>query len=202
MRRDKLNINELMKAFQGADTLGQLIRQAEDEYWKEGRVICEIHLNEILLSENEEQSHQNLELESIATIEFVTSEEKELVKENVQTLSDEIKNIIHLSENYVEKMFTGNLDENHVLFLEIVQRLDIVVNNLFVLKVKVCSDVTSENHRRWELAEVKLSSCIRQLLNSFESKNFSAMSDIIDYELLGIFDNWLEILSSSDILNE
>lgn len=185
----------IRKEWSGIHYFDGLVKSAEEKFWKDGDVICEVVLNGQSLSEKEEGLYSQLKISEIQKIEFFVSNQKELVNKNISSLTESVRELILLCEVYVENSYKGQRDNKYEDFICIVQSMEIIFDNLRLLKVSL--QTTIQPHLvLWSELEDSTKTIVKHLVQAFDNQDQQLIRDVLDYELLDNLDKWLDLLTN------
>lgn len=189
----------LLEDFFDAENLHQVVVHLEKKYWIENKVICGIYVNGKYIENEAEREFKETELCKVKNLKIVISEVKGLIKENVKSVLERIESLNEVVGEVLQSYRKRDLSQFNLSFVSLVDLLHSIVENLNLLKMTLINNQIyrkdSEFIESWISLEEVLSPTIKELLESFEIKDYVLLSDILEYDLLDIMNSWKSLLS-------
>ena len=194
-----LSRDEIQQNYRSADTLGDVIEIIEKEYWKKGQVLCEIRVNDMYLSEEDEGSFSGSKIDEVSKLFFRTQNVDQLYQESLISILDIIPRIGKESIDVSDLIRNGEIKSATTSLTEIFDSSHWLSNALNLLKPVIFKRTQDENlSDEWSSCERVFESLIREILGAIEKKDYSLLSDLLEYEMAGILEKWLVILDGQD----
>lgn len=190
---------DILSEFESCNNLSEVIDSLEKEYWTKGRVVCEIRVNGVFLTEEDESRLGQENISAIERLEIKSRLPKELMMDAVQSyreLIPEIKNnVLDAAECYRE-MDVKRAQES---FSSVLDACRWLTDALFLLKKNVRNWLRTDlDGEGWKTCEARYIEVIKEIMVAFEAKDYVLLSDLLEYELANSLDEWLIQLSSAD----
>lgn len=192
-----LNRDDLLKLFTVETALDQIIRYYESQFEQKGEVICRIKLNDLQLSEEDEQKFADMPLSKINSFEVETENPNQLFHDVLNYWKAHLPLLIQSADQLAQNIRFKRIEENALELSQFIDQCHMLVNSLGSIH-SLCQHRSIPLSDRWSASELKLWMAFNELLDSFSSKNFSEMADAIEYDLADTFQTWLEILSQME----
>src|SRR5688572_13089010 len=97
MKSITINESEITTRFGACKSLSQVISSLEDEFNKQGQVVCEVTVNGVTLDESDESRFAEAKFEDIKTISLKVSGIGDLLDESLNALFSYIPEMIRVS---------------------------------------------------------------------------------------------------------
>lgn len=186
---------QLIKQFPECRTLKEIISKIETDFSFRGEVICEIHVNGILLNEGDEIKFAESPSEDIRDLAVRSNRPETLVMDAMKSsyvfLPDLDKSCLKTAE-----LFRGSdLAAAQKSFHECLEGCQWLVDTLMHVRGAASGINQPISHpERWFEAEKILMRVIRELSESYSKKDFTLVADLLEYELTGALSIWVEAL--------
>lgn len=184
-----LNKQSIREDFSSCETLSSLIQAVEDKLYEKKKVVCKIVVNGLLLNEDDEKRLSDTRLSEVDFVEIEFRDQAQLLEDScrdLQTWIQEFKaDLINKSELIRSQGSLSAFDFGQV------------VKNLFWLigALQAIKSYRLDNEA-WESVEKQTTSAVKELELSYSSKDFVLLSDVLEYELQTVLDQWRDRLDS------
>lgn len=183
--------DEVRQQFANCATLREVIQNLEKKAWDSGQIVCEVKINGIVLSENEENQFAETLTQSIGTLEILTRTPSELVNDAVRSYQDFIPEIKTASLECSEKFREQNVYEASQQFSGVLEGCRWFTDAVVLLKSNADSWLRQTDlNQKWNLCELGYTKIVKELLGAFEAKDYTLIADLLEYELTNCLDAW------------
>ena len=197
----KLSSDEIGQSYFYCERLRDLILALEKEAQNRDRVVCQVRVNGLSLSESDEVRLGESEISSINEIEVETESIGELKKSSVQTviqlaeaLSDEV---IRLADVY-----RGEFDRDpktggdaRSRFVAVIKNTQTLTEALIVLKPILEESGASPSFSDcWRENENHMIATLHEMTEAFQTEDWALLADVLEYELSTTLDKWRILL--------
>ncbi|MCB9024995.1 MAG: hypothetical protein H6625_01650 [Bdellovibrionaceae bacterium] len=193
--------DELKNIYPSTSSVSEIIADFELQCWEKGSVICEIHLNGIYISEEEEKNLSKKTINDVNTLEILTRDQTELIEVTLRTMNQWIPKIRdrsrELSTFYKIQKEVISADD----FIELIDGCKWLSDSLHLLKPTLLKLVNNpEFEEKWTQSELIFTSTAKEVLSSFEKQDMVLLSDILEYDLSDSLDQWQDLLFSQSTI--
>lgn len=195
---------EIVSRFEGCVSLREAIDRLEADFAKKGEVICEISINGVRLSEEDETNLAFSEFTGVEEIVVKTSRPFELIQEAATSATTFMTRLEAISLEASEAFRQEELDPAYKLFFSTADGLSSLIEMLVSIRRVIFQQaippqvvgphrVLDEN--RWQLAEESFLDTTQELLEAFQRRDFILVADILEYDVPVSLRNWMDILA-------
>lgn len=179
--------SQLHKEFANYNNLGELIRELEHRFELDGKVICEIHVNGMFLSEQDEAQFAGELVKDLKSLRIVTKSPQQLL-EAALTSHAEFCQELSLSAITLAEKARHRSDENiHLHLRRFFDSCQWLISALQVLKGQSTKfEITEE----WRELEARIAKIFKELLDAFAKEDIYLVSDILEYDLSVSLEQW------------
>lgn len=192
---------EIKKQFAGCATLKEIITRIETDFSTRGEVICEIRVNGVLLSEDDEVQYAASSAAEIRDLAVRSNKPADLIIDAMASASaflpDLEKSCLKTSE-----MFRGaDLGAAQTSFHECLEGCQWLVDTLMHVRGAASGiEKPMSQPERWYEAEKVIGRVIRELSEAYSRHDFVLVADLLEYELTGALLVWKETLAHESAL--
>jgi hypothetical protein len=184
-----LSREELVVTYKNGESLQEVVRNAEKEFWEQGKVICSIYLDDVMIDRD--------------SLLKVTSSDYNVLKVNVEDISVLVRDTICSTQEHIKKVcvFTEKtlekyLGEDYNAALK--DFVDIIDNGKYIYESIL---LINEQHQKlynkdvepikkfWLELEVKFMKMLTELTSSFNTEDYVLQADVLEYEFLGVLND-------------
>ncbi len=197
----KLSSDEIVQSYINCDRLCELIQVLENEAQKKDRVVCQVKVNGMVLTEADEVRLAESKLSTVHEIEVETESVAELKKNSVLTiiqLSEALSSeVIRLADvyrgNFQRDPRTGS--DARSRFVAVIKNTQILTEALILLKpILKEQNSSAEFSDNWQENENHMIATLRELTEAFQAEDWSLLADVLEYELSTSLDKWRNLL--------
>ncbi len=187
---------EIETLFADCDSLQDVIRKIETIYTEKGQVVCEVHVNGMLLSEKDESRFSLSKRSELNEITIVASEPQLLIRQALRSTIDFLPGFQEDCLVTSEALRAGDLDKGLRRFREVVENCQWLVETLkHVRGASVAVGRPIDFNEQWSMAEKKITESVREVLSAKERDDFVLIADLLEYEFSTVTESWLEVLT-------
>ncbi|MCB0357864.1 MAG: hypothetical protein KDD40_12695 [Bdellovibrionales bacterium] len=194
--------HEDLKNLYSIDTvLSDIISDFEKQYWEDGSVICEIHLDGSYITEEQEVALREKTINEIKTLEILTRKQNELIEVTLRTMYQWIPKLTERSLQLAEiyKSSANDDSQNQYDFIELIDGCKWLSDSLSLLKPTLLKLVDSKLFSdQWMQCEQMFIVIAKEVLQAYQSADNILVSDILEYDLKEALDQWQEILFTNE----
>lgn len=188
---------DLKKEFADCKDLSEIIQQLEEKIWEQGEVICEVHVNDIFLSENDEERFAKEKIEDIQKLIVLSRKPEELISESLTSAIDLFPKVKSGAVTIADEFRNHGEQASKRSFVELLDACQWISESLFLLKSMLIQKVgKSEFEERWKSIEVLFARVAQDSLKAYDAKDYVLLSDILEYDLTESLDQWYNLLQS------
>lgn len=191
--------NEIQSTFADKLNLQEIIVSIEGELWNRGHVVCEVHVNGMYLSEEDESRMAETTVAEIQSLEVRTRTPQDLIRESLDSLTQLLPWVrdssLRLADELRLKKFLS-LESDLKNVLEATTWVTDALNLLKPTIVRLSGDDEFEQH--WRNLEDGYGKVVREMLIAFEKLDWILLGDILEYDLSSCMNDWLELLGRCD----
>lgn len=187
---------DIGNSFSDCRDLGEVISKLEKQKWQEGKVICEVLVNDLKLTESDESKFSRTTLEELKTLSVRVKSPDELINGAQESLICWVPIVQDKAIAVAEQLRNGN----YVMAMQNLKKVFegctwlsdalVLLRNL-ALGDRLIDPVFASN---WNQQESQFNQLIRDLMGSLERKDYLELADLLEYEVSSNLDKWLEIL--------
>ncbi|MCB0391170.1 MAG: hypothetical protein KDD58_07760 [Bdellovibrionales bacterium] len=197
MQTQMFSHEELKNRYTSDTRISDVVADFEQQFWQNGSVICEIHLDGDYISEEDEKFLADKTVEDIKTLELLIRDQKELIEATLRTMYQWIPKLKDRSLQLSQKFKSENKNDSQEDFIELIDGCQWLSESLFLMKSNLFRYVNSDSfEKRWNKTEQLFGVTAKEVLNAFEKEDSVLISDILEYDLCGSLDQWQDLLFS------
>ena len=190
-----------MQDFFDCDTAKDVFEKIQNELQQSNEVICEFKLNSKIIDDNMEDELVNTSVSDIHTLEIRSQNAEVLLSETLVTSSNYIINLKEDISGIAKLYLKGDLIQAATKFASLLEACDCLVDVLVHTKAdprlnQVNSHQQEALNLSWEQAQNNFASCLSMVLQSFQSRDFVHLSELLEYELNPALDLWQKYLDT------
>ena len=180
---------DLTRDFPEATSLKNIIDQATQVVEDSGEVVCEIRINGIILSENEEDKFAQNSKEEILSLSIKSQEPLKLLDESIVGCSGYIDKIMVAIEKASFLFRTADLAGANDYHSKCIQATEHFVEMITHFKIAY-QTLKGGLPASWLKLEQAMLSSFTQILEGYSNKNYILVADLLEYDLSNIFASW------------
>ncbi len=194
MEITKWTQNEINNDFHKCNTLGELIGSLEAHFVMKGQVVCEISVDGMSLSEEQEHVYKSNSVDNISEIIVKSSTHEALFLDSLDSLC------IILSE--VEQEFVECADFFRLMDLQRAQKifdgtiqksqLALDLNRYFAQASEqyLTPEFSGFSSAQWDTLQKRFLELSYQIYDAFQKKDYILLSDLLEYEFSNLLQAW------------
>ena len=197
MQTKRWSNEALQTEFGGCNVLRDVITELESKFLVSGEVICEIRVNGMFLTEEDEAKFANSHLSEITELEISSRRPQDLISESLQSTLEWVPKVRDYALETSDQLREVGIDKSQVSFAEVLDGCRWLTDALSLLKSVIIT--LSENDRfeeRWLAAENGLSEVVCEIVEAYDAGDCSRLADTIEYDLSTCLDAWNDLLNS------
>jgi hypothetical protein len=187
--------SELTNDFPEANTLQEVIGQLEAKFQLKGEVICEIQVNGIAISEDDEVRLANTPVNDIESLIICSSEPARLIDQALNSCREFIPHVKEACIKTSEALRGTDAAQAQGRFIETMEGCYWLVDTLRHVRGASRGPGTIANLDQWTKLEEKMAAVVRDVVTAFEGKDYVLVADLLEYELSEAVNGWAGVLS-------
>lgn len=186
---------QIIHQFAECTTLREIINRVESEFALKGEVICEIHVNGMMLSEEDEAKFAESPRAEIRDLTIRSNQPGLLI---AQALDSAVAFIPQLSESCLKaaEAFRGHdLQAAQRSFNETLEGCTWLVETLTHIRGAssgVGRPIASAD--RWFEAEKTINRVVREVSAAYTEKDYVLVADLLEYEVTAALEIWIDAI--------
>lgn len=193
--------DEIARDFKDCTTVGEVIRRLETMAASRGEVICEIRVNGRLLDENEEAdltgaSEMKNPRAGLQSLSIRCDRPQHLILQALRSTLAFIPLLVRASLDTSRRFREGDISNGSIQLSEALEGCQWFVETIHHAR-GAASGIGEgiDSIERWHAAEQMLSQVIAELTTTFDRKDFTVVSDILEYDLTAALEMWAPVLT-------
>lgn len=209
MKRTQLAPDEISRIANQCQSVAETFRYIEDQFAKNGEVVCEIHLDGLRLDEYEQARLANVPLGNIRVFEVLSSSPYLLVQEAAQSTRDLCLSIASRAVTCAEYFRAGEVGKACESFFPITTQIEQVVESILNIRriLPLSLELKSSSFAeipldQWDRAESVFLDTSRELFAAFQKRDFISVADVMEYDLGNVLQEWAKLLAPFTLRKE
>ena len=186
--------SEVRETFPGCESLQDVIIAAEQRLSTKGEVVCEVYVNNMLLSESDEQRLSGARVEEIESIKICSRRTEELVAETVGSIISWIPQIKDTALTTADLFRGQDIPGAQRLFADTISACQWLTEAFSLLKSHLRPETDEKFSQEWETTVSGYGDTISHLMAAYEVGDYVLASDVMEYDLTEALDKWLEFI--------
>lgn len=191
--------SEIDQLFSEKKNLKHVISDIEQELFLLGRVLCEIKLNGMSLTPEDEQRFQDTGRREVEIIEVKSESVQRLLRESRVSLKAYLNRIREVAIKAAEALRLGVVQDANEMIGAIVDGSGWVTEMLN--QIRSLDPHFMEVEEGWLEVERNFLKASQELLTAYQVGDVVSIADTLEYEWSNSIEGWLEILSSLETLD-
>jgi len=192
----KISSAELAAEYANCQTLGEVVVELEKKMRAQGRVVCNISVNGMRLSEADEHRLGGTSLHELRHVELEIEEPRELVLSTLHSqiqLSGELQ---RLSLSAAETFRGLDLNPAQAVLISLLDGCRWFTDGLVALKSAPSSLIELPfAPSQWDLSEAEFRRVMSEILAAVERRDYILLADLLEYDLGNALDRWRGLLT-------
>jgi hypothetical protein len=188
---------QIAREFSECATLRDIIHRIETDFSTKGEVICEIHINGMLLDENGESRFAGKPRGEIHDISVRSDRPDLLIMQALRSANDYIPQLEASCLTTAEAFRGPDLGVAQRAFTEMLEGCSWLVETITHVRGAASGIGTPIGDiDRWFEAEKTINRVVRELSEGYAASDFVLVADLLEYELTGALQIWGEALAA------
>lgn len=187
---------EISNDFPQAKTLREIIGHLEEKFQLKGEVICEIQVNGLSISEEDELRLAETPVTEIDSLIICSSEPTQLVTQALGSCREFVPHVKEACVRASEKFRSTDLSSAQNQFIETMEGCYWLVDTLKHIRGASRDPVQIKNLDQWTSNEQKMAQIVREVVVAYEAKDYVLVADLLEYELSEAVGAWQSVLSA------
>jgi hypothetical protein len=194
--------DEIRGEFPAVSNLQDVVGNIEEKLWKTGRVVCEVRVNGMFFSEDDEKKFASTPLDDIAMLEIRSRSQEDLINDTLGSFYEILPKLEKLALETSVIMRGAQSNEVGGKIKEILDATCWLTDALKLIKYTVFEIVKDEGFEQdWNNLEKQYTKVITEVLKAFEINDWVLLADVFEYDLTTVSHNWLELFRGQDKLS-
>lgn len=189
---------ELQAAYPNCNAIQDLIKAIERSFRLEGKVVCTVEVNGMLLTEEDEARLGGANISEISNLKVSIEETGKLVSDTLINLRSGLEGIRSRCVRVADLVRKNPAGPAQFEFSGLMEQTKFLTDALGALKPRMLN--RPEYIERWQNAEQKNRVTIRELLTAFKDSDFALVSDVLEYEMHNLMDAWIDVLDQCEFV--
>ncbi len=201
METVKLSKLEIENQYPRCGSLAEVITRVEAKLWDDLKVIYQIKLNDVWLTAIDEEKIAVTNLNEVSDLTIRAKPLNALVSENLTAVITWISNARIALDKSVEHIDQKDYKSFSTVLVPVFDGCKWFSESLLLLQEpikKISCEVADPP--QWAVLQIELTKIIQKMVPGYQDKNYQLLSDLISFELMVIFEKWLELLTQQDKL--
>jgi hypothetical protein len=182
-----------------ATNLKDLIAAASAFVQTSGRVVCEVKVNGMVLTEDDESRFAAADLDDVKTLHLRSQEPEALLFESLLGLQDYLGRLIPAIDSTAELFRLDDLTLAHRRCSSLVQGIQTLLEAVGHSK-HVFESVRGSVPQKWSDLETDTTEIFKTMLAAYEKKDFILVADLLEYELSPALGQWqIQLVALSEL---
>jgi len=194
MDRFKITGDKLV-GFYGSETkLMQVFKDIELDLKATNQVVCQYIINGKEISEVDENSYQDMNLNDIQTLEYLSEKINELLIDVLASWLDAFPEMIGNTEKISSQIRFDGVQKSFKNIQVLLENYEYLISSIISIKSLV-GDSAAAGLAILSEAEEKTKATLSEAITAIEKKDFVCLADIVEYELITSLQIWEKLLS-------
>ncbi|MGE3972902.1 MAG: hypothetical protein AB7F59_00095 [Bdellovibrionales bacterium] len=193
MNENYLSAQQISEGYSQYENLGDLITNIELAAQAQGQVVCEVKVDGLLLTEEDEKRFRNTSLNGIKNISYKTQEIQNLVKESIVSVLQYLARLTETAIVTSEKLRLGQWDEAYSTLNAVVSGTEWVVDMLS--QIRIVDKKAQALDLDWQALDDEFLKTTRSLLEAFEKADYVLVADLLEYDWSNSLEKWLSLVN-------
>lgn len=187
---------EISTNFPQAKTLSEVIKELEANFQLKGEVICEIQVNGIAISEDDEVRLGATPVTEIESLIICSSEPARLIDQALASCKEFIPHVKQSCIRTSEKLRGTDEASAQSQFIETMEGCYWLVDTLRHVRGASKGPTNLAGLDQWTASETKMANVVREVVVAYEAKDYVLVADLLEYELSEAVGAWETVLSA------
>jgi hypothetical protein len=188
--------NEIDSLFCDQAILKVAIEKIEKQLFSEGKVLCEIRINGMALTPDDEMNFENSRRDEIKTLEVRAQLVTVLVSDSRASVINYLNQLKDVALKAAEALRAGVSRDGSDMISAVVNGTQWVTEMLN--QIRTLEGNFWKFEKQWLAAEDNFLKTTRELLGAYEKGDLILVADNLEYEWSSSIDQWLNVLSLLD----
>jgi hypothetical protein len=185
----KWSKNQIEADFKNCERLADVISNIEKNLEETQQVVCQIKVNDLLLTDRDEKKFADTKLQEIESLEIAYRTSEFLLRDSVVSLAAWMSELRNSVIETGEKFRTAEAGSLAYAFSRVLNNVSWLIDALQTVKAHTV--LTSE----WANCETRLIAALQELETGYRVQDNILVADVLEYEVSMALDQWREILS-------
>lgn len=183
----------------GPETSLQVVfKSIEDELKPRGQVVCQFKVNGMALNEEAEKRLSQVAVKDIDIIEVSSQSTSEILENILKTWLLRIPQILIKNDELSNQIRFQGIEGSLKNFVELIDDCQLLVDSVISINA-LFSHLPNVQSESWKQSERLIADGIGQSLTAFEKKDYTLLSDVLEYDLGHSLQSWLEIFEQFQV---
>ncbi len=183
--------SEIAAQFAECKTLSEMITALEVEMSASGEVICEIAINDMPLTEDDEMKFGPMDLSDVTSVSIVTNRPVELVNDALKSAAGLVPRLEQSALTTAELLRAGEAERAHHGFNETVAGCQWLVETLMHVRgASAGMGQALANTVKWSESEQLIGRVVDEVSQAQARKDTILVADLLEYEMTAALQSW------------
>jgi hypothetical protein len=196
MKQKTWNREQILAVFPAAKSLKEVLAQIDQEIVRDGEVLCELSVNGVILDEGKELIFAANSIEEIAEISVKTEHPLILLDESLVSACDYVGKLLIALEHSAHLFRSESISEAHNYYRGCIEGAQWFIEMITHYKTAY-QGLRGKLSDQWLELEQAMILVLEQIFDAYKEKNYILVADLLEYDLITIFNRWQQALSQS-----
>jgi hypothetical protein len=185
---------EIGNLYSTCQSLSEVISSIESDCAKRGEVVCEININGMVLTEEQELKFAKSDVEEIKQLTIKVSGLGDLLDDSLVAIWQYIPEMARISLSASDKFRKDELEQGCASLSSIIQGSSWLVDMFTQLRSNRIIALKGLSEEQWSRNEVTLLDVTKQMSQALERKDYVLLADVLEYDWITVLQDWLTLL--------
>lgn len=195
MNTTVLTKEALLKTFGEGVTLAVVFEKLHLEWQERGEVVCQFRINGMNLTEQDEYRLASATVSEIESFEVDSQRPDDLLLGVLQNWVTELPTLIQNADYLAQDIRFDGIQDKLNSFVELVDSCQFLIDSLMTLE-NIVQTQQWTSALEWNENTQLTGRAIGEALKAFEAKNYTVLSEVIEYDLGHCLQVWLNLLKT------
>lgn len=186
---------ELVERFGEQATLGQVFSGIENELKGLNEVVCQFKVNGLALDEQGEKRLASSDLGEVQSLEVISQKPSAILEGVLNNWTEQIPNMISANDELASQIRFKGIEGQLKGLVELIDEAQLLVDTIISIDSLFASFPVIQSEK-WRLAQKQMAEGIGEALQAFQKKDYTCLSDILEYDMGHSLQTWMELLES------
>ena len=189
---------DIDRDFQCCESFKEMIEEAEKKIWEKGEVICQVTVNDKVLSERDERSYGGSSKNFVQSLKILSETPHRLRIQTLESLLELCQQLKSQSEEISRNLLKGDVSASQSQFVQFSEAFEDCAEGIRVLRQYRDSATrggTDDSlQEQWGQQDLQVKSTLSSLLKGYQAQDWVEVADLLEDEVIRILQNWTSLL--------